>query len=312
VAGVLSALPIQLWPTHIDCVVMHQSSADRGNIRTVGGQLVSAFVADTTSTRVEILRRRSAGTVFWEFRQPKLALFWFRKGIEHLRLTVDGHPADSSPSRRADLCLVPPSVKIDGEFEINEFCDYTVVFIEPALAAAQLGHGLDRPLVNFAHDELRRSLAGLCREAIAGDSVYQLYAEGWAMQALAHIARAAGSSSKQRQPARGGLAGRTLRQVEDYLHAHFANPLTIKELSKLAGLSPRHFLRAFHDSIGQTPLRYVMTLKIEEAKRLLSQSSLSLTEIAIACGFCHSQHFTTSFKRVTGLTPSAFRRMCLS
>jgi AraC family transcriptional regulator len=68
-------------------------------------------------------------------------------------------------------------------------------------------------------------------------------------------------------------------------------------------LSPRQFLRAFHASVDDTPLRYVQAVRIEEAKRLLVESLRSMTDIALNCGFSHPQHFTTSFRKHVGMTP---------
>jgi AraC-like DNA-binding protein len=108
----------------------------------------------------------------------------------------------------------------------------------------------------------------------------------------------------------GGLSAASLRGVQDYIHSNLPATITLVELSRVAGLSRRHFLRAFRESVGDTPLGYVRTLRIEEAKRRLSQGSQSITEVALDCGFSHAQHFATAFRRATGLTPSAFHRVC--
>jgi AraC family transcriptional regulator len=67
-------------------------------------------------------------------------------------------------------------------------------------------------------------------------------------------------------------------------------------------------LRAFQESVGASPYKYVLALRIEEAKQRLSRSANSITEIALATGFGHAQHFSTSFRKATGETPSSFRQ----
>src|SRR6266404_2102949 len=82
----------------------------------------------------------------------------------------------------------------------------------------------------------------------------------------------------------------------------------LTELSSIADLSKRHFLRAFQESVGATPYHYVLSLRIDEAKRRLSETEDSITDVALGTGFSHAQHFSTSFRKATGLTPSSFRQ----
>ena len=75
-----------------------------------------------------------------------------------------------------------------------------------------------------------------------------------------------------------------------------------------AGLSDVTFLRRFYKSLGETPGRYVMRKRLEKAKRLLTQSSLKIHQIASVCGFESPYYFSNQFKKETGLTPSAYRQ----
>ena len=63
-------------------------------VRLVGGDLVSSIITDTPSMRIEVLRRETVGRMYWHFRQPELSLFWFGKGAERLRATIDGRPVE--------------------------------------------------------------------------------------------------------------------------------------------------------------------------------------------------------------------------
>jgi AraC family transcriptional regulator len=137
-------------------------------------------------------------------------------------------------------------------------------------------------------------------------------AEGWSIQALAHISRISEGSQQPSIKLRGGLPGRSLRRLEEYVRENLTQPICLAELSGIAGLSKRHFLRAFQESVGATPYNYVLSLRIGEAKRRLSETGDSIVDVALATGFSHAQHFSTSFKKATGLTPSAFRQHCLS
>jgi AraC family transcriptional regulator len=286
--------------------------APKSFVRMVGGDLVSSRITNTDAMRIEVLRRVSRPKMEWHFRQPELTLFWFRQGAENLRGMIDGCSAAHQFNGSVNLALFPAGMEIQGEWSVGPSLDYVVVFLDPEFVRARLKANIDRPLVGFAHDKLTTGLAELCREALAPDNVFGLFAEGWGTQALAHLARVTQVTGAEKLMSRGGLNTRVLRLLDEYIRARLAEPITLEDLRGVAGLSPRHFLRAFLASMGTTPHRYVLNLRIEDAKRRLVNSNEDLTGIASASGFSHSQHFSTTFRRATGMTPSEFRRSRLS
>ena len=88
------------------------------------------------------------------------------------------------------------------------------------------------------------------------------------MQAFALLARVDGSQAATVHPS-GGLASSGLRRVVDYIEADLSRAFTIEGLAQVAGVSPRHFMRAFRESAGQTPLRFVYGLRLQRAKEFL-------------------------------------------
>nr|WP_244443271.1 AraC family transcriptional regulator [Bradyrhizobium sp. Ai1a-2] len=248
----------------------------------------------------------------WHFRQPEVTLFWFRGGAEDLQGTVDGRNGGFRFNRHLNLALFPACTEIQGEWLVGPSLDYVVVFLDPGFVRTRLKADIDRPLIGFAHEPLTRGLGELCQEAVAPDNVFDLFAEGWSTQALAHLARVTRLAHQEGRTSRGGLPARTLRHVEEYIRSRLAEPISLGDLCGVAGLSKRHFLRAFQESVGTSPHRHVLNLRIEEAKRRLAGSDEDLTTIAFASGFSHSQHFSTTFRRATGMTPSAFRRCRLA
>ena len=88
---------------------------------------------------------------------------------------------------------------------------------------------------------------------------------------------------------------------------HVADPLELRELAKLAEISPRQLNRLFRNKLGQSTMSFYCNLRIEKARKLLTQSPLSITEIALANGFSSSAHFANSFRRTFGCTPSSLR-----
>ena len=281
-------------------------------VRQVGGDLVSSIITDTPSMRIEVLRRETVGRIHWHFRQPELSLFLFSQGAKRLRATIDGRPVEHHFFGKSKLAIFPAAIEIEGEWNVESTLDYTVVFLNPAFVGERLQHAITNSTIAFEHDELTRGLAQLCREAASPDDVFHLMAEGWSIQALAHMSRISEGSERRSIKMRGGMSGRSLRRIEDYVRENLTQSICLAELSGVVGLSKRHFLRAFQESVGAPPYSYVLSRRIDEAKRRLSQTNDSIVDVAIATGFSHAQHFSTSFKKATGLTPSGFRQRCLS
>jgi AraC family transcriptional regulator len=82
---------------------------------------------------------------------------------------------------------------------------------------------------------------------------------------------------------------------------------SVGSLAALSGLSARSFGRRFHKATGETPMRYLLNLRIREARALLQHSDLALADIAWRCGFSSPSRFSQVFKRATNLSPRAFR-----
>ena len=97
---------------------------------------------------------------------------------------------------------------------------------------------------------------------------------------------------------------RAIRHIEHY----FGEPVTVAQLAQIAGMSESHFKAMFRRETGVPPIEYLQWRRIEHAKHVLRSADLSITRIALDGGFATNQHFATVFKRLTGLTPRAFRR----
>ena len=282
--------------------------AEEKYVRVVGGDLVSSVITDTASMRIEVLRRECQGRMYWHFKQPELSLFWFSRGAGRLNATIDGHSVDRKFIGKSQMAIFPAAIEIEGEWDVGPELDYTVVFLNPAFVNERLRTAITNSTIAFEHPSLMRSLAELCREAATPDNVFNLLAEGWSIQALGHIARVSEKRQPQASGVKGGLSARSLKRVEEFVRDNLSQSISLGELSEIAGLSKRHFLRAFQESLGQTPYKYVLGLRIDEAKRQLAETNASVTDVALAAGFGHAQHFSTSFRNVTGETPSSYRQ----
>jgi AraC family transcriptional regulator len=276
-----------------------------GYYRQVGAQVTPCGRLVANSVRFESNHLHATEPVVWRFRQPEAALFWWDCGFRRYDLEVDGGTTSADQAARRPFGLIPPNAEVRGEHHIEPNCTYHVLFIDPMLMEDQGRKLIDEPMIGFSDDALERSILELSHWR--HDATYPLMAEGWALQAVARM-RARLTETAGRTTVAGGFSGATFRRIEDYIAANLHQPIGMAELAAVAGVSVRHFSRAFLAHTGKTPARLVHDRRMELARILLSRPALSLPDIAYACGFAQAHHFATSFKRATGLTPTAYRQ----
>ena len=102
-------------------------------------------------------------------------------------------------------------------------------------------------------------------------------------------------------------SARHLLRAKDLADARYFEPLTVADLARAAGLSPAHFSREFRRTFGEAPHQYLLTRRLERAAALLRNTDRTVTEICFAVGLTSVGSFTTSFRRVHGVTPLAYR-----
>lgn len=101
---------------------------------------------------------------------------------------------------------------------------------------------------------------------------------------------------------------RRVQRARDFIHACYAKPVTLASAARAAAMSPFHFLRTFRQITGQTPLTYLQHVRLEQAARLLRETALPVSEIAVQVGYQSLGSFSTLFAKHTELPPTAYRR----
>jgi AraC family transcriptional regulator len=91
------------------------------------------------------------------------------------------------------------------------------------------------------------------------------------------------------------------------MESRLGEDVALADLAREASLSPFHFARCFKAATGMSPHRYLVERRVERARDLLTGTDASLADVAAACGFCSQAHFTSAFKRESGITPGVFR-----
>jgi AraC-like DNA-binding protein len=102
-------------------------------------------------------------------------------------------------------------------------------------------------------------------------------------------------------------AVRHLLRARDLADARYFEPLTVADLARAAGLSSAHFSREFRRAFGESPHQYLLTRRLERAAALLRNTDRPVTDICFDVGLSSVGSFLTSFKRIHGTTPAAYR-----
>jgi transcriptional regulator GlxA family with amidase domain len=120
--------------------------------------------------------------------------------------------------------------------------------------------------------------------------------------------RASGQPQRAGFVARYGTTSAPVIRAIEVMENHVGDPLDLGQISSLSGVGPRQLNRLFSEKLGSGTMAFYRDIRLEKAKNLLSESPLSITEIALATGFCSSAHFAKSFRNKFGSPPSSFRR----
>ena len=100
----------------------------------------------------------------------------------------------------------------------------------------------------------------------------------------------------------------TFLKLEEALRKDLSHPWTVEEMAALVGLGTTAFSDKVRSFTGFSPMSYLINIRISESIRLLKKPEMQVTDIALDTGFYSSQHFATTFKKLTGYTPSEFRK----
>jgi AraC-like DNA-binding protein len=100
---------------------------------------------------------------------------------------------------------------------------------------------------------------------------------------------------------------RHLLRAKDLADRRYADALSVSDMARAAHLSPAHFSREFRRVFGESPHRYLLTRRLERAAALLRTTDWSVADVCMAVGLTSLGSFTTSFGRMFGKTPTAYR-----
>ena len=207
-------------------------------------------------------------------------------------------------------------VQLELAVSIIDPLDVVRIFV-PRAALDQLAKELGAPRVRridvahgaAIHDPAIYALiSSLLPALMAPKAAFGLFVDHVLLAVLAHIGRTYGAMDVAQGASRGKLAPWQERRAKEVLEAQPNSTLRLAVAADACGLSASHFARAFKQSTGQPPHRWLLHRRVERAKTLMSDTRATLAETALACGFADQSHFNRVFEQVVGIPPGTWRR----
>ena len=270
------------------------------------GSLATTLAAGSApgESGVSVLSLRFQGGAHWSVTSPRHCIFlqMSQQLFFDCRFAGRAIQHQMPPGR---LSIVPAGMDIAVDTE--ESLDAVFVKIDPgqlALAAAEYS-GIEAQLIErfVGYDQALLDHARiLAAEAAAhypnGPLFWNEVARGFIDGLLTR--HTSGFDGR----ARGRLGKDVLKRLKDYILAHLDESVEVATLAKIAGRSPFHFSRVFTRSVGVTPHRYIVHLRLERAVELIRDGEFGLVDIALRTGFADQNHLCRWVRRVHGVTLS--------
>ncbi|MCZ0961348.1 helix-turn-helix domain-containing protein [Paracoccus benzoatiresistens] len=232
----------------------------------------------------------------------------------HIRISNrdGGIPAQGRPMMRA--LYVPAGVPMWSRFtdghrfshlDLHLHRDRLLHILTPAVGGSEALAVLRRP-VEIGDAPAIATLTGLLVDELSQSARHPAFAESLAGSIAAGLLDIPAIGAK---PAAGGLTPAQMRKLVARLKSRQDHRMTVAEMAATVGLSESWFAAVFKQTTGQTPLQWQMGQRIAQAQRLLTESDLTVADVAARLGFSDQAHLTRAFRQVAGETPAAWRRM---
>jgi AraC family transcriptional regulator len=146
-------------------------------------------------------------------------------------------------------------------------------------------------------------------QAEGRDYLGAVYVQSLSLALASYISARYGKASERALPPKpASLSPGQQAQIKTFVDREIATNFGLVDLAGEVGYSPDHFSRLFKQAFEQSPHQYVLSRRIERGMAILRDETMSIAEVASACGFSSQGHFTTVFKQRTGTTPGAYRK----
>jgi AraC family transcriptional regulator len=164
---------------------------------------------------------------------------------------------------------------------------------------------------NYSHDDVLSPAIRRLRETYTSEEGGKIAEQfHWIVERLLRAHKLAHDQAQSLHAIRAATREELFRRVcraRDYANAMFGRPVTLGDLSRVACMSPNHLLRTFRQVFRQTPHQYLVQRRLDEARRLLQKTDLTITDVCLSVGFESLGSFSTLFRKRFGCSPSELR-----
>jgi len=221
--------------------------------------------------------------------------------------SVDGLPTSRIRNVVNKLTFVPAGCAYQESLETGASIRVTFVYLEPSTLQNETGSPY-APRIHFEDPVVWETAAKLKSAIENGQTKRTLYLAALSSVLALELSRPKHETVRDSSVNRGGLASWQKRTIVSYIEEHLGDQIGLSALARLARLSQHHFCRAFKHSFGIPPHQYHLQRRIERAKVLLADPKESVTDIALTLGYSQISSFSVAFRKLTGWTPTKYRR----
>ncbi|MDI5930237.1 helix-turn-helix domain-containing protein [Rhizobium leguminosarum] len=277
-----------------------------GDCRTISHQRKSWGLVDA-----DLVRRTGLAKEETDIKSTRhLILLNLKGNSDQGEYFLNAKPAAFIPRKPGAILFIPAGCRWKG-WEVG---DPTAAYLSISVDQAFVTKLFDRTLsgappwlspdLGCEDSVIMNAARGIGAEIHERGPLSNLLVESYAATIFAQLVR----KQKYAPPVRkGGLASANLSRVLKRIEDELAADLSLGQLAALAGLSVPHFCRAFRQTLGCPPYTFIIRRRVERAKEYLRQSSMTVTDVALVCGFSSSSHFSNVFRREVGTTPGEYR-----
>ncbi|MUL84324.1 helix-turn-helix transcriptional regulator [Mycobacterium sp. CBMA247] len=252
---------------------------------------------------IRFVSQKFAESVDWSFSEPKHEVLVWRSGSAVSKeVEFERGPAGRITPRASNVWVIPAGHR-SAALARDTACEFAQLTLPPAM----IGTTTLLPVAGRRDPLLHLLIERIASTAARTDVVARLLRESLADGLRLHILDIYGEQSPAPQPA-GRVLDRVAQQrLVDFLREALDDEIDLPTLAGLVGMKVDAFRRAFARTFNTTPYQYVLDMRIEKSKSLLTTTTLPMTEISVAVGFSSPSHFATTFKQRVGVTPTAYR-----
>ena len=217
----------------------------------------------------------------------------------------------------SEIAIIPAGSSWNCQPQDSDAMDMLLLYLRPLFVHSAAGElnishnemGLT-PQIGFKDKNICHVAMSLLHELNEATVVGRLYADSLAPGLAIQLVRRY-SALRDIHVGHGGMAPHKLRKavalIDHQLSDEEEGRVALRAIATAVRMSYFHFSRAFKQSMGMTATNYIAERRIERAKKMLEETELPISEIALRSGFSSQSHFTTAFRRLAGATPKAFR-----